>query len=851
VLRVLARGISALFGGILLIAGGFGLLIGQLPDEPATQSAREVLRGLYTAHLMPVVDRDWERVEGLISDPILAGGLSALAAVLLLSGLLPRRRRRLARRSAGGPSVPQVDRATRRRVHKQARTLVKSGSHAEAAELFFHAGLFDDAAELFVRAECLARAAEIRHDQNRFVEAAELHAKAGNYEAAGAIYAMQEQHIEAADAYLKASRIGVAAEMFEKAGEFARAGDCYMQSEFYRQAAQAYVRCKKWAEAADALDRLLAHRGLGEGRQQETRQLFLQAAKLYQQAKKLAEAEAILERGQCWREAAEIALKRERFSQAADLFQRAKEPLRAAEALRLFGEDTQAARVLGEYHRDKGDAEKAAEYLEQSGEFSEAGDLYRKLERFVKAGECFEQSHDAEHAAEMFSMVENWVRAGENFERGKKFVKAAECFALAGDHRREGELLERGGEFLQAGRLYHEHELDDEAIKALQRVEATSAEFNRACALLGEIFRAKGMYSLAIKKLRGAVDIDAPSRENVDAVYALATVCDLNGDHRDAVDLYEKILALDYHYKDVEQRLEEARSKVVAQPAGGVAGSDPAAAMPSTPGRYRILDELGRGGMGIVYKANDTVLDRTVAYKVLPDALQQSEQALKNFLREAKSAARLNHPNIVTVYDAGAQDGRYYIAMEYVDGTTLKEILRRRGVINPPGVIQVMAQMCEALAYAHAQKVVHRDIKTSNAMWTREKKAKVMDFGLAKVMEEVRNHTTLVSGTPYYMSPEQTLGQNVDHRTDIYSLGVTLFELATGRLPFQEGNVPYHHVHTPPPDPREFKPDLPDGLAAIIARCMQKDPAARFQNAGEIVSEARVLAGKLKGSTAG
>ena len=101
------------------------------------------------------------------------------------------------------------------------------------------------------------------------------------------------------------------------------------------------------------------------------------------------------------------------------------------------------------------------------------------------------------------------------------------------------------------------------------------------------------------------------------------------------------------------------------------------------------------------------------------------------------------------------------------------------------------------------------------------------------------------------MSPEQTLGQNVDHRTDIYSLGVTLFELATGRLPFQEGNVPYHHVHTPPPDPREFKPDLPDGLAAIIARCMQKDPAARFQNAGEIVSEARVLAGKLKGSTAG
>ena len=192
-------------------------------------------------------------------------------------------------------------------------------------------------------------------------------------------------------------------------------------------------------------------------------------------------------------------------------------------------------------------------------------------------------------------------------------------------------------------------------------------------------------------------------------------------------------------------------------------------------------------------------LDRLVAYKVLPDALKENPQALKNFLREAKSAAQLNHPNIVTVYDAGEQDGRYYIAMEFVDGNTLKEIVRRRGAIASGGVLHVLVQMCEALAFAHDKKIVHRDIKTANTMWTRDRKAKIMDFGLAKIVEEVRNHTTLVSGTPYYMSPEQTLGRNVDYRTDIYSLGVTIFELATGRLPFTEGNIPYHHVHTPPP----------------------------------------------------
>ena len=233
-----------------------------------------------------------------------------------------------------------------------------------------------------------------------------------------------------------------------------------------------------------------------------------------------------------------------------------------------------------------------------------------------------------------------------------------------------------------------------------------------------------------------------------------------------------------------------------------------------------------------------------MAYKVLPDSLKENPQALKNFLREAKSAAQLNHPNIVTVYDAGEQDGNYYIAMEYVDGNTLKDIVRHRGRIPASGIVHVLAQMCEGLAFAHEKKIVHRDIKTANTMWTRDRKAKIMDFGLAKVVEEVRNHTTVVSGTPYYMSPEQTLGKNVDHRTDLYSLGVTIFELATGSLPFREGNLPYHHVHTPPPDPRELTPELPAVLAEIVLRCMRKDPAERYSSAREILADLkRSLAG--------
>jgi eukaryotic-like serine/threonine-protein kinase len=381
---------------------------------------------------------------------------------------------------------------------------------------------------------------------------------------------------------------------------------------------------------------------------------------------------------------------------------------------------------------------------------------------------------------------------------------------------------------------------DDEAIKGLQQVAADAPDFAAASALLGHIFSRKGKHTLAIKKLRQAIGAAELDVRNIDLHYALATVHEAAGQARDAVELYEKILTADYHYRDVEARLEAARPAALSQ-AQSAAANPPSvpelgAAPGGQPGRYRILAELGRGGMGIVYKGHDTVLDRPVAFKVLPDALRDNPQALKNFLREAKSAAKLNHPNIVTVFDAGEQDRRFYIAMEYVDGTTLKEILKRRGQISPTGVVHVGLQLCEALHYAHSQKVVHRDVKTANVMWTREKKAKIMDFGLAKVVEEVRNHTTLVSGTPYYMSPEQTLGKNVDHRTDLYSLGVMLFELVTGKLPFRDGNVPYHHVHTPAPDPRALLPNLPEGLARTILHCMQKDPEQRPQTAADVAA---------------
>jgi tetratricopeptide (TPR) repeat protein len=790
-----------------------------------------------------------------------SGAAAAAGASLLWIGLVPgggrgrarssRREPRVDRRGPrpiSAPVVPPTERAARR-LEKRAGGLARKGQVAEAAELCRDSGLPDAAVRYYLDAGDVAKAAEIRRDQNRFGEAAELYVQAGQFDAAGTLYASQNQYEKAADCYRKGGRMSVAAEMYEKAHRYLLAGECYMRCEFHRHAAQAFVKVQDWAKAAAALERAIAEEvgkpgaGQDRNRDKELKKLVLQAGKLHEEAGDLEAATRVLEHGECWSAAGDVAMRHGRHTKAADCFQRAGNVPKAAEALRAAGEDAAAAQILGEYLRDKGNDEEAARLLVEAGDYGSAGDLYRKLGDPKLAGECYERTGDYVQAAEMFRGATDWARAAANYERTQQYQEAAECIAQLGDPAKEGELLARSGLTFAAAQAFVRAGQDDEAIKLLQQVGGESSDFAQASALLGQIFSRKGKHTLALKKLRQAIGNAELDARNIDVFYELAKVHEAAGQAREAVDLYEKILTADYHYRDVEKRLEAARAasatQAAAQAAEAPSTPELAAAPTGRPGRYRVLEELGRGGMGIVYKAQDTVLDRTVAFKVLPDSLRDNPQALRNFLREAKSAAKLNHPNIVTVFDAGEQDGRFYIAMEYVDGTTLKEILKRRAQISATGVVHVGLQMCEALQYAHAQKVVHRDIKTANTMWTRDKKAKIMDFGLAKVVEEVRNHTTLVSGTPYYMSPEQTLGKNVDHRTDLYSLGVTLFELATGKLPFREGNVPYHHVHTPAPDPRALCPQLSEALALAILHCLAKDVEQRPQSAAEVASALR------------
>ncbi len=781
---------------------------------------------------------------------LLTGGGLLLAFVVTKRKRRPKRSGEESTEEGGAASeTPSLTAKEVRRHVKAARDLIETEGADQAGNLLLNEGLKDQAYDLFIEANLVERAAEVRHDQNRFDEAADLFAKAGRWEAAGGIYSQLERFEDAARCYVAAEKLSVAGEMFERAEKFSDAGKCYHDIGFYRHAAHAFLKGGAEGRAAEALIKAFEEEGGGkagsEDKQREVRGIAKKAGEILLKLDRHEEAEAILVRAGAYGQAAKIAFHQGAYDRAAELFQRVGRGDLAAKALDKLGDPVAAARARGNHLREKGDDEAAIEQLERAGEHRDAGDLCRKLERYGDAGRLYSQVGDHAAAGEMYAAAGDVAAAATAYERAGDFARASDFYSQADQPLKRAAMLEQAGEAFEAGKVFAEQGELDEAIRVLQQVAKDDVRFGEACAMLGSLFSQKGQNTLSIKKYEEAVGDGPVGKNNVEAFFALGKGFEQSGEYARAVEIYEKILSFDYHYQGVAARIEHTKEQLEAQPSGPARGGPGGSSGSVTAtGRYVVDSELGRGGMGVVYRARDTVLERDVAYKVLPEQLRSNATALQNFLREAKAAAQLNHPNIVTVFDAGESEHGYYLAMELISGTTLKEIVQRRGAVSPGGVIYILRQMAEALAYAHGKRVVHRDIKTANTMWTPDKKVKIMDFGLAKLMEEVRNQTTVVSGTPFYMSPEQTLGKNIDHRTDLYSLGVTLFELATGELPFRRGNVPYHHVHTPAPDPRTVKPDLPQPLALMILRCLEKSPDARYPNATAILEELDRLSGK-------
>jgi serine/threonine-protein kinase len=392
-----------------------------------------------------------------------------------------------------------------------------------------------------------------------------------------------------------------------------------------------------------------------------------------------------------------------------------------------------------------------------------------------------------------------------------------------------------------------------------EKSDADSAESNR---MLGLAFQGQGQLDMAFDKFRKC-PMDDALMENM---YNLALDFERKRQFNKAEAAFRYIFDYNPKFRDIETRVNRAKQLSETVILGGGGGGRSNASLIDTAGnvekpmlgRYEIEKELGKGAMGVVYLGRDPKINRVVAIKTM--ALSQEFEAdelvevKERFFREAETAGRLNHPNIVTMFDAGEEHDLAYIAMEFLKGKDLVPYSKAGNLMPLPRVMSIVARVADALSYAHENHVVHRDIKPANIMYEPESdQVKVTDFGIARITDSSKTKTGMVLGTPSYMSPEQLAGKKIDGRSDLFSLGVMLYQMSCGKLPFEGDSMAqlmFRIANEPHPDIRSVNPALPDCVVAIIDKALTKDPDTRYQTGAEFAKDVRTCMAMSGGAAA-
>lgn len=372
--------------------------------------------------------------------------------------------------------------------------------------------------------------------------------------------------------------------------------------------------------------------------------------------------------------------------------------------------------------------------------------------------------------------------------------------------------------------------------------------------MLGLSYQSQGLLDKAFEKFQ-MLPIDDESKE---LIYVVGNEYENKNQLDDALKVY-LYLARKGGYKDAKERIRKLKDSVKASSAPSLIESNEETMLPSSGekvrsriGRYEILGVLGKGSMGLVYKAQDPKINRLVAIKTIRFSDEFEEDVIQEikerFFREAEIAGQLSHPAIVTIHDVGDDDDLTYMAMEFLEGEDLDNFITKGKLLSFRRVIDVVVKIAEALDYAHKANVIHRDIKPANVMLLKNGNVKVTDFGIAKAISSSRTKTGVILGTPNYMSPEQIMGQKIDARSDIFSLGVLYYQLITGELPFHGDNLSgllYQITQIKHPSPRSYNPKIPNICEQILDKALAKDPSKRFKSAAEMAKVINLLGQRI------
>ncbi len=599
-------------------------------------------------------------------------------------------------------------------------------------------------------------------------------------------------------------RLEDAAKLYEKAGVLDRAGEVRAQALLSEgnteEAALVYAKAKD----------------------------FLKAADLYEQLAQPRKANTMY--GYHY-------MKEGKFEEAAKYLEQTENHAALARIYTKLGLEQKALVATANDYLVKGQKIEAAQTFVKVGDFARAAEIYEDLKDFPKAAMFYAKDGNYQSAGEIFAQGGDKKRAALAFEKGGLYEQAISLYQEMGETDKLIELLKQAERYYEAASLCYEQGLIDDAIAICQKVSSSHLDISRSRLLMGRMLAGKGLNDMALKTFAEAYE-STPQDFDSDSLYFFATLLEQEGQFAQALEIFEGLLKRDFHYKDVSIKVKDLKPKAQVQLAATSDGNVNATIggqAPSQPSRYEIIEEIGRGAMGIVYKAKDRKLDRIVALKTLPHTLKDDSQALESLKKEAQTAAKLNHPNIVTIFDVGQENGTYYIAMEYVQGKTLQQVLKHVKKMDFKNFCLIAKPLCEVITYAHSQRIIHRDIKPSNIILLPSRSVKLMDFGLAKVLQDISIDKTMLRGTPLYMSPEQVLGKDIDHRADIYAMGIIFYEMLSGSPPFTKGDILYAHLHQPPPPLSEVPADVPKNATETIMACLAKDKAGRPMTAEELL----------------
>lgn len=772
----------------------------------------------------------------------------------------------------------------------------------EAIAAYEKAGELSRAAEVAEKIGENVRAIELYESGQNYEMAAARAAAEGLRERAGRLYHSAAEKAQEQNSFRKA------AGLFEKANDYERAGKLY---ETLRQEQEA-LRCYERAGAADKVEQILKRIGNSQGGsgQGAAADLVLRSSEMLAKQGKFREAAEALENAGEFIRAGEMYEKAGEWERAGEVFFRAERIPQAEACYRKSSDKTKTADFLARTAQHRGDWKAAGGYFLEAQKPNQAIDAYKKAKDFLSAAHVYEDLKRYLMAAEMYSSAHEFRAAGEAFAKGHDWRNAAECFENCGELTQAMEAYATAGNFFRAGVLALRSGDSAQAIDYLQRVLPTSADWKLATGYLATAFFNQNRINMAQELFEKVADQIVPSAETASIFYAYARLLEKEDPEQSLV-MYRRILSVSVSYGDVGERVghlekmltEQAssggrtsqpdpiaedeeqedeplvqpnsRQQVQAQPKPTASDSDSIFVSPTVAtrqatqgpkssrqdtqapetrfgeeGRYTILNELGRGACAIVYKAFDEHLAREVALKTFSLSRNAGPGKEDIFLHHARLLARLTHPNIVTVYDCGHMNYLYYIAMEYVPGENLRQLIKRRGPLSLDELRQMFTQVASAVEYAHGQDILHLDMKPSNVLLRTTGDVKVVDFGVSKLLLEAAtgmnddgNSQFTIVNTPQYMAPEQITGNAADVRTDIYALGLTLFFLLTGRTPFEAkkvadpAEITRMQLHSSFPLPSMLRATLPSKLDMIFVRCTQKNPADRYTAIEEMMKD--------------